>query len=263
MARGNRRHIIVEQKRLITTMANCRDNLETTRVSKFGTTAQESVIEILIALSICTSKGFLVTLLPSPFVSTVLGSPAAITTRYTVRKAKEERDHLRPVQGTDSNKMNRLRCAQMQTLSPLDVGIFVFASRTVGASQRGLYTAAILEPHTHQDREFASRAACAASERCDRCECPTKSLRGLACSLVCTSCASEHRAGSRFCSAAYCVGIAARPPCWCWNAGHPRPAFWRNGSVIAPPCSYATSPESGIAADGVGVCANYANNVRT
>ncbi|KAJ6560577.1 hypothetical protein DFH09DRAFT_1279549 [Mycena vulgaris] len=72
---------------------------------------------------------------------------------YTIRKAKEERNHLGPVQDTDSNKHT---CPHR---SPLDVGIFVFASRTLGASQRSLYSAAILEPHTHRDREFASRAA--------------------------------------------------------------------------------------------------------
>ncbi|KAJ6480050.1 hypothetical protein DFH09DRAFT_1108007 [Mycena vulgaris] len=55
------------------------------------------------------------------------------------------------------------------------MSIFVFASRTVGASQRGLYTAAILEPHTHRDREFASRAACVASEHCDRLRVSTRS----------------------------------------------------------------------------------------
>ncbi|KAJ7136577.1 hypothetical protein C8R44DRAFT_728562 [Mycena epipterygia] len=143
--------------------------------------AQESVIKILIGY-LC-SKSYLkrlsrYTMFPSPFVSTVLGSPAAITTAHrrhiraalaprtrltlyarlasececknsgfnnTIRKAKEERNDLR---------------------SPHDAG--VFASRTVGASQRGLSTAAILEPHTHRDREFASRAACVASERCNR-----------------------------------------------------------------------------------------------
>ncbi|KAJ6580440.1 hypothetical protein DFH09DRAFT_1076698 [Mycena vulgaris] len=132
--------------------------------------AQESVIKILIGLSIYTSKGSLITLFPLPFGSTVT-SGISRGNYYGARAPYLRRtrtayaiSRLALYARLASECEGRAESPETSFISlhsdpgarlPHDAEVFIFASRTVGASQRG--KAAILELHTHWDHEFAFR----------------------------------------------------------------------------------------------------------